>query len=177
MNKEELTELVLQKHSKHHTSQLAAKIAGNPKDVSVLWQIIITGESPVPERASWILSHLFDMRPEVLDDMATPFIDQLPISDHQAIKRNILRCLAGMPIPESDAGALFNICVDWIYSAREDVAVRAHAMTIVTNIALEEPGLIDEVKVVIEDQYENGSTGIQSRCRNLLKRISRAGNK
>jgi len=90
---------------------------------------------------------------------------------HDAVKRNVLRILQDVEIPTRLAGKIATICFDLLGSAKEPIAVKVFAMTVLANIAQREPDLKREITILIEQQMPTGSAGFRSRGRKILKRL------
>ena len=91
---------------------------------------------------------------------------------HVAVKRNIMRLLQDIEIPKPLYGTLTDKCFA-LLDPKETIAVRVFSMTVLANIAKQEPDLKKELRIVIEDQLPYGSAGFLSRARKVLKEINR----
>jgi hypothetical protein len=89
---------------------------------------------------------------------------------HVAVKRNIMWLLQDIEIPRQLYGLLTHKCFA-LMDPKETIAVRVFAMSVLANIAMHEPDLKKELRIVIEDQLPYGSAGYLSRARKVLKAI------
>ena len=90
---------------------------------------------------------------------------------HVAVRRNVIRILQRIDIPEKLVGEVATVCFDYLASPDEPIAVRVFSMTVLANIARKEPDLKNELRLLIELQLLYGSTGFRSRARQVMKMI------
>ncbi len=87
---------------------------------------------------------------------------------HDAVKRNVIRILQFIAIPEKLLGVVTSVCFEYLASPNEPIAVRVFCMTVLANIAQKEPDLKNELRLTIQRQLSHGSTGFCSRARKVL---------
>jgi hypothetical protein len=90
---------------------------------------------------------------------------------HDAVKRNTVRLLQFISLPKSLQGVTAQVCFDLLQNRKEAIAVRVFAMTVLSNIAKDQPALKSELKIIIEDNLPYGSAGFVSRGRKILKEL------
>jgi len=168
-----LREEILKEHSKPHTVYLSKKIGPNQEAFDELMDLFLKGEYQVKQRAAWILSHCFDDHPWLINKHIEALILNLQNDVHDAVKRNTVRVLQFVDIPEKLLGTAADICFSFLNSSKEPVAVKAHSMTILLNIVKKFPELKVELKLSIEDQLPFGSAGIKSRGNKILKALDK----
>lgn len=139
-----------------------------------LMQLIFHSESPIPQRASWTMMHCADAHPELL----TPYLGRLfqhlrQEGLHDSIKRNSLRALQKVDLPEQVMGEAADICFAYLANPNEAVAIRVFSMNVLWNICKKEPDLSNELKLLIEEFMPYGSTGFKNRGNKILKAIER----
>jgi len=167
----DLKEALLTEHSKSNTLRIAAWIGDDPGRFNELWEIIKTGAPPLPQRASWVFGHCCERFPDLLKPHLDEIVSFLPLPHHNSIHRNFCKTLATIDIPEEHQGTLYSLAIDWIFSQKVPVAVKAHCMEIAYKIARPIPELREELAIVITDQMDYGSAGFKSRARIILKRL------
>lgn len=123
------------------------------------------------QRAAWPVSKIAEQRP----DLVQPYIGNMMAASrearHDAVKRNTVRILQFVPIPEELEGVVFDLCYTWLNDPAEPVAIRVFSMTVLTSIAEKYPEMADELRSCILLHYDNGTAGFQSRARKTLKRL------
>ena len=90
---------------------------------------------------------------------------------HDSVKRNVIRILQFIPIPDTLLGEVASVCFNYLASPNEPIAVRVFSMTVLANIAQKEPGLKNELRLTIERQLEHGSMAFCSRARRVMKML------
>lgn len=167
-----LRDMILDEPGKASKNEIAAFIADDPDKFAELWQLIKTDIPPVPRLAAWIMDevvaqHPFQVKPHVED-----MVDFLPGDFHDGVRRNLVKILSRTPIPEDKHGELYDLCLRWLMSGDQPVAIKVWCMEICASIAWPYPELKEEVCMVIEEQMPFGSAGFRSRGKKVLKRLS-----
>jgi len=92
---------------------------------------------------------------------------------HVAVKRNTVRIMEDLEIPEELLGLAATVCFDLLANSNEGIAVRAFSMTVLYNICKREPALKNELRALIETALEQPkpSKAILSRGTKILKMI------
>ena len=164
---------ILKEYSKAYTVHLAEKIGPNQEAFDELLEAFLHDEWRVTQRAAWIVSHCIDRHPWLIEKHIEAVLLNLKNDVNIAVKRNTVRILQFVDIPEDQMGLAAEICFDFLNSGKEAIAVKAHAMTILFNITKKFPELRDELQIAIEDQLPFGSEGIRSRGKKILKELSK----
>ncbi len=162
---------ILKENSRHNVNRIVKMVAENPGLIQDLVNLTLRKEVTVPARSSWILTHCHDKMPELLKPYIIDLIKASPDFLHTGTRRNILRILTVEKIPEDYQVFLFDHCLHWVISKKEPIAVKAHAMEILSNIAMQEPDFKNEVIPVILDIMPNGSMGLRSRGMKVLRKL------
>jgi hypothetical protein len=137
-----------------------------------LMQLFFSDDIKTCQRAAWIVSHCAERN----SWQVVPYIDKMVknlynnITD--ATKRNTVRVLQFVDIPQQLWGETIEICFRFL-SGKEAVAIKVFSMTILYNLSLKVPEITNELKVVIEEQLPYGSAGFKSRANKILKQISK----
>ncbi len=168
-----LREEILKEHSKQHTVYLAHKIGPNQEAFDKLMVLFLGNEYRVTQRAAWLVSHCVDAHPGLLKKHLKSMIENLEKPVHVAVKRNTLRILQFIEIPEDLLGLTADICFKFLKSGKETIAVKVFAMTVLYNIVKKYPELKEELVISIEEQMPFGSAGFKGRGRKILKALSK----
>lgn len=167
-----LQEQILKEHSKHNTVRIARWIGNDKKRFSQLMDLFMKGEYRVTQRSAWIVSHCADEHPALILPYLNKMIDRMMEPDvHIAVRRNVVRLLQNIEIPPSLAGKVATICFELLASQKEPVAVKCFSMTVLANIAKQEPDLKNEIRLMIEQQMPWGTGGFQSRGKRILREL------
>ena len=85
-----------------------------------------------------------------------------------------MRIFQNIDIPEEYQGVLYDFGTELILDIKEPVANKVFAMTMMYNIALPFPELLEELKMILETQYPYEMPGYKSRTRKLVSQINSA---
>ncbi len=165
---------ILHEHSRVLMLKIVTYVGSNPKRFGELVEIFLNGPYRVTQRAAWPLSNCVELHPELVNPHLNKLITFLGKADeHDSVKRNILRFLQFISIPKSLQGKSADLCFQFFRNSKEPVAIRVFAMTVLANLAKENPELKNEIIPMIEDQMPYGSAGFVSRGRKVLKELKR----
>lgn len=164
---------ILKEHSKAQAKWISGFIGNNQSRFDELFNLFLNDEYRVTQRAGWVISHCADVRPHLIQPHLEALVNNLKKPKiHDAVMRNSLRILTEQDIPEHLQGPLLEICFDQLLSMKVPVAIKVHAMQVIYNISQNEPDLLNELKMVIEEQMPYGTAGFKSRGRKILKVIA-----
>lgn len=167
----DLEQEILKEQSKSQAIKIAHYIGNKQERFDALMNIFFSGPYLPTQRAAWILSHCVDDHPHLLYPYVPALIDNLQNDPPVAVKRNTVRVLQHMEIPEEKMGILAEQCFNFLNSAKEAIAVKVFSMTILGNIAKKFPELKQELILTIENQMPFGSAGFRNRGMKVLKEL------
>lgn len=162
---------LLKENSRYNVNRIVRMVEENPDLVKELVDLAIRNNVVLSMRASWVLTHCYDSKRGLIQPYIKKLAEATPNLPHTGSRRNILRILMHEHIPEELQVYLFDHCLQWIVSKKEPIAVKANAMEILYNIAMEQPDLKNEVIPVILDILPNGSMGVISRGKKILRKL------
>ena len=163
---------ILVEHSKENADTIANWVGNNQKRLSLLIDIFLHDEYRVVQRSAYAVSKVADKYPKLME----PYLDKMVAymnepKQHIAVKRNIVRILQHVTIPEHLHGIVMNSCFDWLADPNETIAVRALSMTVLDNLTHIYPEIRQELIAILEDQLEQGcSAGFKSRAKKILNK-------
>jgi hypothetical protein len=171
----DIGEVLLVEHSRTQTDLVIDYIGNSKNRYRDLWEIIKTGEPPLPQRAAWVLDGVTLKYPELFNDIFDEAVTFLPHENHDAVHRALAKILGLRDtIPEKHQGILFSLAIDWMMSPTKAVAIKVHCMSMACTIAMPIPELREELALVIKDQMDLNTVGFRSRGNKILKKLSRA---
>lgn len=163
---------ILREHSKHQCVRIARWIGTDTKRFRELMDLFLKGEYRITQRAAWIIQHCADQHVSLVIPYIERMIDRMIEPNvHDAVKRNVVRILQDIEIPRRLSGKVATVCFDWLASAKEPVAVKVFSMSVLANIAKQEPDLKNEIRILIEQQMPMGSAGFKSRGKKVLRQL------
>lgn len=164
-----IRQALLKEHSKHQTTLIVRYIGSDQELFDELMNLFLGDEYRVTQRAAWVVSYCGQAHPELLKPYLKRMIGNLHDKElHDAVKRNTLRVLQDVSIPEELQGFLFSICMSYLTS-QEAVAIKVFAMTVAAGIAHTQPELRKELQLIIEDLLPYESAAFISRAKKTVK--------
>jgi hypothetical protein len=168
----ELEAEILKEHSKRQAVRIASWVGTDKKRFRKLMELFLRGEYRVTQRSAWIVNLCADKHPELIRPYLKQMIGRMQEPGvHDAVRRNVIRILQFIEIPEKLLGEVATVCFNYLSSPGEPIAVRVFSMTVLANIAQKKPELKNELRLVIEQQLSRGSMGFCSRAEKVLKMI------
>lgn len=168
-----LREALLREHSKANTVSLTNEIGTDQQAFDELIALFLGNEYRVTQRAAWVVAHCIEAHPWLVKKHLKSMIENLQNTVHDAVKRNTIRILQFVEIPEDLLGITAEICFSFLNSAKSPIAIKAHAMSVLFEIVKKYPDLKEELKVSIEEQMPFGSAGIVSRGKRILTALEK----
>jgi hypothetical protein len=170
-----LRDEILQEHSKAQTMRIVQCIGNDPVAFDELMQLFLHDEYRVVQRAAWAVSYCLEVHPEWAQAYLPDLLRNLKNPVHDAVKRNTVKCLEFVPIPEELAGEAIDTLFQFVADPREPVAVRCYGMSALFNICKNEPDLLEELRLTIEEMLAHETTpGLRSRGNRILQAIAKS---
>lgn len=167
-----LRDEILKEHSKAQTMRIVHRIGDDRAAFDELMQLFLHDEYRVVQRAAWVVSYCLEAHPEWAQTYLPDLLKNLRNPVHDAVKRNTVKCLEFVAIPEALAGEAIDTLFQFVADPRETIAVRCYGMTALFNICKNEPDLLEELRLTIEDILSNETTpGLRARGNRVLKEI------
>lgn len=168
-----LTELILAEHSRKQADFIASEVGPDVGRFAVLWQLMVHGEVPIPQRASYAIVQATELHPWLFEPYWEDAIQLLGMDYHPAIRRHLIKIMAANPLPDSETsiGNLVNHCFAFLSNATEPIAIRAHSMQVLFEVCKIEPDLGPELQMIIEEHLPYSSAGFRSRGKRIIKAL------
>jgi hypothetical protein len=169
-----LRNAILEKHSKAQKDKIVKWVGNNQERFDQLFKLFIHDKDEIiTQRAGWPLSYIVEAHPALIQKHFRLLLRNLEKQGlHNAIKRNSIRLLQDLAIPERFQGEIMNICFAYITDPQEKPAIKTFSLTVLHKLARQYPEIKNELKVIIESQWDNESTAFKSRARKILKELS-----
>jgi len=158
-------------NSKTTAKKIAAYIGNDPKRFKILMDLFFDKDMRISQRASWPVGFCGEAYPILIYPYLKQMINNLDNPVHNAVKRNTIRIMGDIELPEDLLGEAADICFRFLDDPKEAIATRVFSMTVCFNITKREPELANELKIIIEDHYPHGSAGFKSRANRILKEL------
>jgi hypothetical protein len=166
-----LRESILREHSKANCNRIVKWIGSDSKRFDELVGLFLNDEYRVVQRAAWPLSEIAIAHPLLIRKHLGKLLKQVRQTGlHEAVKRNTVRILQEIDIPERYHGDVMNLCFDYLVSPTEKPAVKAFSLTVLDKLSLTYPEIRQELRTIIEDQWDRETAAFRSRGRKILKK-------
>jgi hypothetical protein len=157
-------------YSKRQTLKIVEYIGDDTAKFAELVEIFLAGEYRLTQRSVWAFSYCVENNPHFVEPYLEIFVNHLTRNDaHDSVKRNIVRMLQFIEIPEDLLGKIYSHCLDIIDNPKEPIATRAFAITVAAKISKDEPYLIRELQLVINKHLKSSSAAFKSRAKKVLR--------
>jgi len=163
---------LLKENSKRNTNLIVDDIGNNQSKFDELVDIFLNSESRLVQRASNVVGIVGEKQPQLVLKHINSFIVYLKNNPIDAVKRNIVRVFQFYKNLPYENGDLYSVCLNFLTSNQEPIAVKAFSMTICRRYCEQYPELVNEVIPILELLIEEDkSPGIQSRGKKELKHL------
>lgn len=162
-------------NSKPDLLGIANQIGVDADHFNALIMLFLGNDYRLSQKASWVIIHCMDQHPELIDPHLRKLILNLKNPVKVAVKRNTVRLLQFVSIPRPLLGSAAGICFEYLSNSREPIAVRVFSMTVLFHISQKEPGIKNELQMILEDLLPNTSAAINSRGKKLLQQLRKEG--
>ena len=162
------------RHSLATKNKIIRYVGTNPKRFDELMKIFLGDTYRLTQWAGWPLSDIVKKHSELVIPYLKPVLKTIDKPGmHVAVKRNVMRLLQFINTPPALRGVAFDKAFKLFSDTSEPIAVRVFAMSVMTQIAMEEPDLKNEVIIAIEEQLPYGSAAYRSRAARSLKALKK----
>lgn len=164
---------ILDEHSKAKTNKIIEWVGNSQQRFDELINLFLGDEYRITQRAGWPLSYIAIDHPQLVKKHLPVLVKTLRKEKlHNAVKRNIVRFLQEIPIPEKLQGDVMDCCFRFISDPAEAVAVKAFSLTILEKLAKDYPEIKNELKIIIEERWPYETAAFHSRAKKILNSIT-----
>ncbi|HWK02459.1 MAG TPA: hypothetical protein VNS58_02435 [Puia sp.] len=167
-----LHQLLATEHSKQQCDRIVNYIGKDKERFAALMTLFLKGEYRITQRAAWPLSYCVRQYPELIGPYLKPLLDNLSKAGiHVAVIRNTMRLLQDITIPKKYQGRVMSLCFDFIQSPETPIAVAAFSLTVLQHLAKDYPEILPELRLIIEEQWEQAPPAFRARAKRVLKNL------
>lgn len=160
---------ILKEHSKAQTQKIINWVGHSQERFDALVQLFLGDEYRVTQRAAWPLSYIAIEHPSLAKKHLPAFIKLLGNPKlHKAVRRNVVRLLQFVEIPEKLHGELMNYCFDFIADVNEAAAVKAFSLTILEKLSKQYPDIQSEIKTIVQERWDYETPAFHARARKWM---------
>lgn len=167
-----LHQLLAKKRSKQLVQQIISFVGNDADRFAELINAMFSGTELSRFIASWSMSYCVEGFPDLLNKHYSTLI--LAVSKAGAaegLKRNIVRAFQFASIPKRYQGRVAECCFRFLEDRKEAIAVRVFSMSVLAKLAEENPGLKDELILLIEEGLPYATPAYLSRSKKVLKKL------
>jgi hypothetical protein len=168
----DLRQTILTEHTKANCNKIVKWIGHSQKRFDELFNLFLHSKYRINQRASWPLSYCVIEHPQFISPHFSKLVKNLHKRGiHDSIKRNTVRLLQYIDIPKRSHGEIMNICINYISSNDEPVAVKAFSLSILQNLSKQYPEIKNEVRLIIKERWPLETAAFHSRAKKFLKTL------
>ena len=163
---------ILKEHSKAQCTKIVKWVGSKQQRFDELFSLFLNDEYRVVQRAAWPVSYCVIAHRVLISNHWKELISKLKKpGQHNAVKRNGIRLMQDIEIPEKYHGEIMDTCFTFLESPTEALAVKVFSMTVLAKLARYYPEIKAELKLIIEDQLPHQTAGYKSRAKKILKQL------
>jgi hypothetical protein len=168
----DLRKELLKAHNRTQALRIVRYVGKDTARFKSLVDVYLEGPYRVTQRASWPLGICVENYPPMVKPHLKRLLDFLKRpGTHDAVRRNTMRLLQYAEIPKRNHGQVVNVCFEYLQQKNIAVAIKVFAMSVLRKIIDDQPELLQELKVILEDQFPFATAAFRSRARKVLKSI------
>lgn len=133
---------------------------------------------PLSMRAARVIQVYALKHPQTIAPCIPLLINALMRSQVDGVKRSFLKVLIEVVDIENipDAGLIYNRCLDWVFSEKETIAVRAYSMDMLYKFSQFDNELSHEFMLVLENIPPDQSPGLECRRKDFIQKLKKMNN-
>lgn len=184
MQTQELRKLISEKLTKTKVLKLTEIAKRKDFDVKDLMELTFDADLQIGFRAAWILENLLLDNPHLIVDNLDELMLRLPHVFNPSCQRHyakILMCLTSVKtnnkikvkMQVTNLEPIVETCFDWLINPKVAVVVKIFCCEVLFNLRNRYDWVADELAREIEFLMLEGSAGIQSKGKRILKELSK----
>ncbi|NME68822.1 hypothetical protein [Flammeovirga aprica] len=158
--------------SKEDRDQYVAKIIKEKKQ-DWLYNEVKKHDDQHGNQLAWALSVLCDLEITWFEKHIDDVILWLPAIKTQGIKRSVLRSVVPQPLSTEKEGEWVDYLFELTQDMETDIAVKVHAIEILSKYVLHYPELANELYLILEDNLPYYGPALKSRSKRVMKKLSK----
>lgn len=169
-------QLALSKYPDKETlAEITSYIGDEPDRFAELIDLVLHGERTVSQYASWLVSPCIDLHPFLIRPHLQELIENLsrPNLSDWVIRSTIKALMKTDDLSEEHQGLALQHCFDYLLNPKMAVSIHVYAMQTAFNISQNEPDLLNELKMVIEERLPYGTAAYKSRGKKIVGEIKK----
>lgn len=168
---------LMQGQSRALTTAIYKHVGDDKTKFKELAQLVFGDDKTLQQRAAWPFSEIILSHHSWITPYWQKTISMLQDNTvHEAVHRNLLRCLQEITIPERYQGPVLDSCLAAIKSEQKAIAVRAFSITVAQQICKRDPDLSRELLLVLQELQQHAlQPALTVRLKRALKTLNKNG--
>ncbi len=167
-----IREAILEEHSKVNALRIAQYACSSSKRFKELMDCYLDPEYRVAQRASWSVSWAARTKPAMIQPYIGVLVAALQKTEvHPAVIRNAVGVLEMVDITEKYHADVMNACFGFIENIQTPAAIKAFSLTTLFNLSKTYPDIRHELKLIIEERWDDETPAFRARGKKILKAI------
>ncbi len=147
-----LATLIGKANSRANTNCVIKFVGEDQKLADQLVEIFLGSDKRLSQLAAWSVGDIGVLHPHLMQKHISAFLKKLKEKDlHDAIPRHIMRIFMHLEIPEKYCSAVLDESYRLLRNEAVAPAVRANAITVASRICARYPGLMAELRLVLNE--------------------------
>lgn len=160
---------LLKEHSKANCLKIVKWVGNSPERFAELFELFLKDEYRVVQLAAWPVSYVIEAHSSLIRKHLPALFKNLErIDTHPSVRRNSIRLMQHIEIPEKYHGVAMNLCFEYISDPKEKAAVKAFSLTVLENLSKQYPEIKPELKAIIEDRWDSETPAFRSRAKKIM---------
>jgi hypothetical protein len=166
-----LDQLVACYKNRKKAADFAQNVIKNHKQFDELMQLFLSDDNRICQMAAFPLLTIADSDITLLEPYLEELIKKYQNAPHDSFRRNVIRILQFVKIPESIEGEVYELCLKEFGNTKAPTAIRVFSATVLVNICEKHPDLKHELEPFLNDYLNTGTVGFENRLRKEIKRL------
>lgn len=148
-------------------------VINNPSAMNQLMDCFFSHDMRLSQRSVITVGKIAEKHSKMLEPYLNKMLKAQEKPYNTAIRRNVIRTIMLMDLPEKYRGQVFDMCVHYINDVKEAIAVRAFAIAICGDMCKYYPELKDELIEILALHENYGSPGFRSQAKRVKKELQK----
>ncbi len=135
--------------------------------------IVNKNDTNLAAMAAWTMSEVVSCDKSLLEPHYKVLLEVANNSKHGGIKRNIIRAFQFVEIPDEFIWDVADICLRFLSSKEEPIAVKAYSITVLQYLIIKIPEIKDEVAFELERQMPYSTPAFTVRAKAFIKALKK----
>ena len=163
-------ELIDTYYKTHDFTKQAVRFVERTELLDELVEVAVSDmPKPYPEHASWLMAHISDIEPSLLQKYQPALIDRILVSKNQSVLRNLVNVCGTLPLVEHRQSELLDKLIDFIKDDSNKPALFVYALYKLIQFTHEFPEISNEIEGIIALKPEPLKPSIKIGVRNYRK--------